>query len=850
MPGENENMSAGTIKLTNGSTAVVGTSTTFTTDLKSGDVITTTIGSVFYTLFVDTVTSATAATITDAFTGPTTTGAAYVAVPAQTMSRVPAQLAILTQEAVRRVLQENVNWQAFYSGTGDITVTLPDGTPTGKQVPGPSWAKLAGVANTAWIDRGQLAADANLNTMNPATTEGEWSKSSSTGLTTANGYPVGAGVGTLKVNNGGRYQGQQVYTQWNGLQWVRALTATWNGTDGPWSSWAIATGGFGAIGNVDLNTLGPDYAGSNWSLTNSTFATAANNYPVIGSAGIGFLEIFTGGNILTQRYTSRYGRMFTRTLTGSWNGTNGPWGMWYDVGYQSPSEFFDGDLNTATMPGLYNVTTATSANLPLVVTGVLRVYWRATTNQIIQEYTCVSSAATYANRHFKRTGITSSGVTAWSAWDETITQTQLANYLNNNFSIGGASSVMAGFDWQTFNFVNGANYSVTGATMVNAPSPIDTATSMSVGINVMGLSGDPSSTTAVSWCLLQVTLYVNGVGSTRRVFNVIYRGMNGARNYTVFEYFGLNSTLGVANGGTGRTDGVATNVSGTVAIANGGTGGTTPATARTGLGLKGAAVLDVGTVAGTVAAGDDSRLATVGGKTGGSVSTTITLTGAGSEIFCHQSGAQVEGSNTKRLMVHGYVNATQYSWLDSYLTPNNMTARIVVVNGSNTKTFNFLDSGNGVCDGTWVGGSDIRFKYNIKSVGGALGAVLSWRGVTYVKKDGAAEVGLIAQDVEKDCPEAIINGGRREFSDGTVIEDFKMLNTAGAAAAYHTEAIKTLFGLVKLAIDDPEAARAAIAAIESEGLVSTQQDDSQQSDEVESNAPTSTDDENQSDTQQ
>ena len=45
-----------------------------------------------------------------------------------------------------------------------------------------------------------------------------------------------------------------------------------------------------------------------------------------------------------------------------------------------------------------------------------------------------------------------------------------------------------------------------------------------------------------------------------------------------------------------------------LSLANGGTGGTTAAGARTNLGLGGAAVLNVGTAAGTVTAGDDARI--------------------------------------------------------------------------------------------------------------------------------------------------------------------------------------------------------------------------------------------------
>lgn len=47
---------------------------------------------------------------------------------------------------------------------------------------------------------------------------------------------------------------------------------------------------------------------------------------------------------------------------------------------------------------------------------------------------------------------------------------------------------------------------------------------------------------------------------------------------------GVTGTLPTSNGGTGRTDGKASNVTGTVAVENGGTGATTAATARTKLG--------------------------------------------------------------------------------------------------------------------------------------------------------------------------------------------------------------------------------------------------------------------------
>jgi len=121
--------------------------------------------------------------------------------------------------------------------------------------------------------------------------------------------------------------------------------------------------------------------------------------------------------------------------------------------------------------------------------------------------------------------------------------------------------------------------------------------------------------------------------------------------------------------------------------------------------------------------------------------------------------------------------------------------------------YQFSQSGNATAPGSWINGSDERHKSNIKLVPDALRAVMSWRGCTYDKLDGGPEVGLIAQDVEKDCKEAVVtSSGVRKFSDGTKIEGFKSLNTAGVSAAYHTEAIKALFNLIELVIVSPDKA--------------------------------------------
>ncbi|MGR3181019.1 tail fiber domain-containing protein [Enterobacter cancerogenus] len=136
-------MSAGTLTLNNNSAAVTGSGTAFTTDLASGDFIVVTVGGIPYTLAIKTVNSNTSLTLVSSYTGPTQAGAAWYAVPRVAMNLVTAALVTQSAEALRGLNYDKQNWQSIFSGTGNVTVNLPDGS----SYTGPAWNSFTQALN-------------------------------------------------------------------------------------------------------------------------------------------------------------------------------------------------------------------------------------------------------------------------------------------------------------------------------------------------------------------------------------------------------------------------------------------------------------------------------------------------------------------------------------------------------------------------------------------------------------------------------------------------------------------------------------------------------------------------------
>ncbi|MHC0023220.1 tail fiber domain-containing protein [Enterobacter vonholyi] len=264
------------------------------------------------------------------------------------------------------------------------------------------------------------------------------------------------------------------------------------------------------------------------------------------------------------------------------------------------------------------------------------------------------------------------------------------------------------------------------------------------------------------------------------------------------------------------SDNMATKSGGAVPVNQGGTGSTTASGARTNLGLGDSASKNVGAVAGTVAAGDDSRLNSVANKAGGAISSPVSIspggavppltlsqgkTDQGQIMTNHIEFNVADGYNPNAGFyvnsIKGYWFGTGTYWQIGGARGGGANLQSIVLglkpdNASNPVNWQF--NANGQAVGTWVNSSDRRIKDNVNVIPDPLEAMNKLRGYSWRRLDsGATGFGFIAQDVQEVFPEAVHSFGQTmTMEDGTEVKDVLSVDTTGVSAALHHEAILAL----------------------------------------------------------
>uniref|UniRef100_UPI003879E4C6 phage tail fiber protein n=1 Tax=Citrobacter freundii TaxID=546 RepID=UPI003879E4C6 len=115
--------------------------------------------------------SGVALTLVSNFTGPTQSGAAWSAVPRVALNMVTAALVAQSAEALRGLNYDKQNWQQVFSGAGDITIKLPDGS----SYSGPAWRGITTALsekadNKALDDYAKKGANSDITSLSGLTT--------------------------------------------------------------------------------------------------------------------------------------------------------------------------------------------------------------------------------------------------------------------------------------------------------------------------------------------------------------------------------------------------------------------------------------------------------------------------------------------------------------------------------------------------------------------------------------------------------------------------------------------------------------------------------------------------------
>lgn len=244
-------------------------------------------------------------------------------------------------------LATSANKFPFFTGTDKVALAAITSTARALL----SQSSIEGMQTTLGLSaslfrrfRGQLPTDANLDTYGPVEASvGIWSKQTSTNADAAHNFPEANAVGYVEVLPAGQFGGTQRYTVRTGNIYVRSLTASWNGVDGPWGEWlkvgnvaataaklatARTIGGVSFDGSANIDLPGVNKAGTQNTSGNAATATKLQTARKIGGVAFdGTADITLAAKDLgladSSGYVGRLLNMRVFTSSGTYTPTQG-----------------------------------------------------------------------------------------------------------------------------------------------------------------------------------------------------------------------------------------------------------------------------------------------------------------------------------------------------------------------------------------------------------------------------------------------------------------------------------------------------------------------------------------------
>ena len=118
----------------------------------------------------------------------------------------------------------------------------------------------------------------------------------------------------------------------------------------------------------------------------------------------------------------------------------------------------------------------------------------------------------------------------------------------------------------------------------------------------------------------------------------------------------------------------------------------------------------------------------------------------------------------------GQLTLTNTGYGSKYFRVSSASTLEIVNNAYSAVIYQFDDSGNFTASGAVTAYSDARLKKDLVPISGALDKIEQLAGYTYTRIDsGQRQTGLIAQDVQKVLPEAVMEGEYMSIAYGNLM---------------------------------------------------------------------------------